>query len=128
MAELQDYRWLSRGDDASLISHTPSPVGSELSHANPSKSTVRFEVDVVDEMEAEPAGHGEGEGATLNESSITVGDHTFGYRTLDAAPITDHYRDTQGMEGERRPTLKDLLAGGRDLPRDETILVSGGVG
>lgn len=130
MAELQDYKWLSRGDDASLISHTPSPVGGELCQPNPSKSAVRFEVDVVEEegMEAEPEGQGDGEGATLNESTVTMGDHTFGYRTLDAAPSKDHYSDTQEMEGERRPTLMDLLAGGRGLPKDETIQVSGGRG
>ena len=125
MAELVDHRWSSRGGDASLA---PSTAGSELSHSQHSHSgTVRFEVDVVDEEgegEAEP--EREEEGAAFNDSSVTMGNHTFGYRTLDAAPNTDHYSDTHEKEGERRPTLMDLLAGGRDLPKDTSTMVSGG--
>ena len=125
MAERLDHRWFSRGDDASLASST---AGSELSHSQHSHSgTVRFEVDVVDEEgegEAEP--EREGEGATLSDSSVTMGNHTFGYRTLDAAPNTDHYCDTPEKEGERRPTLMDLLAGGRDLPKDTSTMVRAG--
>ena len=127
MAERLDHRWFSRGDDASLASST---AGSELSHSQHSHSgTVRFEVDVVDEEgegEAEPEREGDGEGATLSDSSVTMGNHTFGYRTLDAAPNTDHYCDTPEKEGERRPTLMDLLAGGRDLPKDTSTMVRAG--
>lgn len=127
MAELLDHKWYPRGDDASLASSTG---GSELSHSQHSHSgTVRFEVDVVDEEgegEAEP--EREGEGATFSDSSVTMANHTFGYRTLDAAPNTDYYCDTHEKEGERRPTLMDLLAGGRDLPKDTTTMVRGGRG
>ena len=128
MAEPKDHKWISRGDDPSFKSGPPSPPGSELSFSTHSQSGgVRFEVDVVDEeVDAEP--EVEREGATLNDSSVTMGNHTFGYRTLDAAPNTDHYCETQAMEGERRPTLMDLLAGGRDLPKDKATLVRGGAG
>ena len=124
---MMDHKWFPRDDDASLAS---SHAGSEASYAQRSLSgTVRFEVDVVDEeVEAGHEGEGEGEGAIFSDTSVNMANHTFGYRTLDAAPNTDHYCDTQEMEGERRPTLMDLLAGGRDLPTVKTTVVRGGVG
>ena len=114
--ELKSY--LIKSED-SLPTQSPSPdLPGETAK---SRAAVRFEIEHIDENQVDPGDARDGPGEEGLDS--TVREHTFGYHTLDAAPQTAHYRSTGDEGSEKRPSLKDLMAGGKSL-NYETVAVS----
>ena len=106
MAVPQLTGFVLKEDNDPLISESPSPIPTL-----DTKPSVRFEVEHV--LEEEPVLESTGGHLSLSPLDVSSGEHTFGYRTLDAAPTSAYYKDSMQSVSERRPTLKDLMEGGR---------------
>ena len=113
MAAPQLTSFVLKGENDPLISQSPSPVPVPVPD---SKSSVRFEVEHVFEEETTVDSV---DGLSPSVQDVSMGEHTFGYRTLDAAPTSAYYKDSLQPESERRPTIRDLMEGERRMPGEE---------
>jgi hypothetical protein len=112
MAAPQLTAFVLKEESDPLISQSPSPAPTLES-----KPSVRFEVEHV--LEEEPPEESV-DGFSPSVHEISMGDHTFGYRTLDAAPSSSHYKESLQNESGRRPTIRDLMEGERTFSKDES--------